>query len=178
MWYENICDFCWWQSYSGCQSHCGFFPTSVKGNARFCLEVSEKKDVNFLLIQVHGPSGVYQFNNPAFQEAAGGPGRRRGSWAGFGAWLYQELTGWPSRAYFLPLALVHSGEERRSHLGTLYSLWLCACPQKLHGCLWSCLQPINTCLMWAHPVLRGWKPLRGAPLLPKCNRASPPEPES
>ena len=70
-----------------------------------------------------------------------------------------------SRTHFLPLALVPSfGEQRRTHLGTLHSLWVCACPQKLHGCLWGCLQPINTCLIGAHPVLGGWKPQRGRSL--------------
>lgn len=109
---------------------------SIKGNARFQLEVSENKDLIFFPIQVHRPPGVYQFNNPAFQEAARGPGKRGGSWAGFRAWLYQELTGWPSRTHFLLLTLVPSSvEEKRLHLGTLHSPWLCFCPQKLYSWL-------------------------------------------
>lgn len=117
----------------------------------FSERFSENEDVIFLPIQVHGPPAVYQFSNPAFQEAAKGHGRRGGSWAEFGCVLGLAVAGahWVALQSSLPLS--GSGLllcKRRSDLSTLHSTQLCTCPQKFLHQLQGCLQPINKCFMW------------------------------
>lgn len=118
----------------------------LKETARFQLEVSESKNVIFFTLSkftdlLAAVSLIVLPCRKQPEEAVQGEGAAGLGWGpGLGAWLCQELAGWPRSAPFLPPALAPSSvEQRMSRFGPPHSPWLWACPQKLHGFLQGCL---------------------------------------